>query len=371
MKLISKNQNLVLLKTIVFGVLAILLISLNVQLVFAHNPDFEVTTAKDILKFCEFFYEEYQLLGSYDLAVQHPQFPNIRACVILYNHIAWNSTHEARDIVLISEIEKYLGDSSYIKERHIEHSDRFPEWIKKDAQLWIKNEKQDIDFAYGIRTMLEAGILKLDPIKRDCNNGDVCLKEGDFIKYSHFDKFGNVITIKHSVKEISNEQIIMNAEKISSEGITKKELILYKNGKIKTHECCEFYEFVLPVPINLGDIISDNVKIIGETTYTFENNIIKSWLASDTTGQNTKIIDKKTGLVFYQEHHDTKVLSVGDETKITDSSFFDAKYDLDSHQVIIPEWLKTTTMWLLDERISESEYLKALENLISRNILRV
>jgi hypothetical protein len=29
------------------------------------------------------------------------------------------------------------------------------------------------------------------------------------------------------------------------------------------------------------------------------------------------------------------------------------------------------TIWLLDERISESEYLQAMENLIERNIIRV
>ena len=359
-------------KIVVFGIIAVLLIgSLNVQSVFAHNPDFEVTTTEDILTFCEFFYEEYQLLGSYDLAVQHPQFPNIRACVILYNHVAWNSTHEARDIVLIAEIEKYLGDSSYIKERHLEYSNILPEWVKRDARLWINNEKQDVGFSYGIRTMLEAGVLRLDPIQRDCDDGNVCLKEGDFIKYSHFDKYGNAETIKHSVKIINNEEIILDTEKISSEGITKEEIVLDRNGKIKTNECCDFYEFVVPVPISLGDTISDNVKIVGETTYTFENQVIQSWLASDTIGQNKKIIDKKTGLVFHQEYHETEVLSIGDETKITDTNFFNAKYNMDAHQVIIPEWLKTPTMWLLDERISESEYLRVLENLISRNILRV
>ena len=44
---------------------------------------------------------------------------------------------------------------------------------------------------------------------------------------------------------------------------------------------------------------------------------------------------------------------------------------MDSHQTAIPEWWKITTSWLLDEKISESEYLRAMENLISRNILKV
>ena len=44
---------------------------------------------------------------------------------------------------------------------------------------------------------------------------------------------------------------------------------------------------------------------------------------------------------------------------------------MESHQTEIPEWWKITTSWLLDEKISELEYLQALENLISRNILTV
>jgi hypothetical protein len=64
-------------------------------------------------------------------------------------------------------------------------------------------------------------------------------------------------------------------------------------------------------------------------------------------------------------------LTVGDETKITDTNFFNTKYDMGLHQTQIPEWWKITTSWLLDEKISESEYLRAIENLISRNIIRV
>ena len=37
----------------------------------------------------------------------------------------------------------------------------------------------------------------------------------------------------------------------------------------------------------------------------------------------------------------------------------------------IPNWWKKITIWLLDERISDSEYLRAMENLIERNIIKV
>ncbi len=54
--------------------------------------------------------------------------------------LAWNSANQAKNLALIAEIEKYLGDSSYIKKRHIGYSDIIPDWIKREAQLWINNE---------------------------------------------------------------------------------------------------------------------------------------------------------------------------------------------------------------------------------------
>jgi hypothetical protein len=380
--------------------------SFNIQNSFGHNPDFEVSTSEDILKFCEFFYEEYEILGVDPLVKQHPNFPNLRACVILYNHVAWNSTHQARDLVLIAEIEKYLGDSSYIKERHIEYSDIIPDWIKREAKLWLNNENQDIGFAYGIRTLLEAGVITLDSNERKCIENEICVKENDFIKYSHFDKYGNNVSIKHTFKSIkdnnftvndseitvndseitvndseitvndseitvNDSEITIEIEKISKDGISKEELVINREGIIKTRNCCENYEFVILLPIKLGDSISENVKIVAETTHTIDNQIRPAWLASDLTGQNVKIIDKKTGLIFSYEFHETEVLTVGEETKIIETNFFDEKYNMGTHEVLIPEWWKTTTYWLLEERISETEYLRALENVISRNILRV
>jgi len=139
----------------------------SLQSVFGHNADFEISTSEDVLNVCEFFYEEYKLLGVDLLAQQHPNLPNIRGCVILYNHIAWNSTHEARNVVLIAEIEKYLGDSSYIKERHIDYSNIIPDWVKSEAQLWANYQSPDIGFAYAIRTLLEAGVLTLNFFRKD------------------------------------------------------------------------------------------------------------------------------------------------------------------------------------------------------------
>ena len=63
--------------------------------------------------------------------------------------------------------------------------------------------------------------------------------------------------------------------------------------------------------------------------------------------------------------------ALGEKTIITDTNFFDTKYNGKSYQTEIPKWWKITTKWLLQEKISESEYLRAMENLITRNILKV
>ena len=359
-------------KTASLWIIAIFVIgTFSFQNASGHYPNFSVQTSEDILEFCEFFYDEYKLLGADSLSDQHPTLPNLRACVILYNHIAWNSQHESRDIVLIAEIEKYLGDSSYIKERHLGYENIIPEWVKREAQLWVNNENQDIGFAYGIRTLLEAGVLTLNFSDRICNENYLCFKQGDFIKYSHFDKYRNIMTIKHTVESIVNDEIIINVQKVSKDGIIKENIIVDKSGVIKSEECCIYYEYLIPTSVKLGDNISDNVKIVSETTYTIDNQEKQSWLASDVTGQNKKIIDKKTGLVFSYKFHETKVLTVGEETKITETNFFDTKYNMGEHKVSIPKWWKNTTIWLLEDKISEEEYLRAMENLISRNILRV
>ena len=147
------------------GIIVIILIaSFSIQNVLAHQPDFAINTPEDILKFCEFFYQEYKILGVDTLVNQHPNFPNLRACTILYNHVAWNSTHELRDRVLIGEIEKYLGSSDFTKERHLEEFTTMPDWIKKDLKLWVDGKSKDNQYAYGIRAMLQNNVLSIPVI---------------------------------------------------------------------------------------------------------------------------------------------------------------------------------------------------------------
>jgi hypothetical protein len=339
---------------------------------FAHDPDFEIRTPKDILKFCEFFYDEYVFMGVETLAETHQHYPNLRACVILYEHIAWKSTHPARDIVLIAEIEKYLGDTEYIKERHIVNSDTMPTWMKSDARMWADGKITDNTFAFGIRTMLERHVLNpsLSNTEKNCIESKLCISESDFMEYSYSDKYGQDITETYTVDSISNDGILIKTEKISREGKDITSINIDNYGTIpKNKKCCVIDKFIFLTPINFGDMITTDLKIIGETSYEFKNNTHQVWIAQNTEKQDTVIIDKETGLVFSDNHKETGTTIKWEKTELTDTNIFERKYL--TNELAIPKWFKTITMWLVDGLISESEYLNATENLLERGIIRV
>lgn len=345
---------------------------IGVPSAFAHNPDFEVKTTKDILKFCEFFYDEYILLGTETLAEQHQNYPNLRACVILYNHIAWKSTHPGRDIVLIAEIEKYLGDARYIKDRHMIISGTMPEWIKNDAKMWMQGKITDSRFAYGIRIMLEAHLLNpsLKNVDRDCSENKLCIVKSDFMKYSYSNKYGQDITEKYTVDSISDDEILIKIERISRDGKEVESINIDNQGTISTNKkCCVIDKFIFLTPINFGDMITPDLKVIGETTYEFKNNSHNVWIAQNLEKQDTVIIDKETGLVFSNSHKEADIVTKWEKIVLTDTNIFEKKYL--THELVIPKWFKTTTMWLIDDLISESEYLNATENLLEQGIIRV
>ena len=273
--------------------------------VFVSDRDFEIKISKDMLKFCEFFYDEYVAIGAETLAKNHPNYPNLRACGILYNHVAWKSTHPARDKVLIAEIEKYLGDSKYIKERHLRSSSTIPAWIKNDAKMWVQGETDDVSFAYGIRAMLEDHILNpsLNNTDNNCNEGKLCITKSDFMKYSYSNKYGQDITETYTVDSIGDNEILMKTETTSRNGKEVASINIDNHGTIPANKkCCVIDKFIFLTPINFGDMITSDLKVIGETAYEFNGKIHQAWIAQDSEKQDIVIIDKETGIVFSHSH---------------------------------------------------------------------
>lgn len=345
---------------------------IGIPSVFAHSPNFEIETSKDILKFCEFFYDEYVFLGADILAEQHQSFPNLRACGILYNHIAWKSTHAGRDVVLIAEIEKYLGDVGYIKERHVKNSDRMPTWIKNDARMWVRGEVTDMLFAYGIRTMLENHILNpsLNNNERNCNENKICIEKSDFIKYSYTNRYGQEITEKYTVDSVNINEIIIKTERISRDGKETASISVNNDGTISINKkCCVINKFMFLTPINFGDMVSEDLKVIGETSYEFNSKTHQVWIAQNAEKLDTLIIDKKSGVVFSYSHKEIGTTITWEKIELKDTNILERKYL--TTELHIPKWFKTITMWLVEGLISESEYLNATENLLERGIIRI
>ncbi|MGI0055989.1 MAG: hypothetical protein ACREAK_01300 [Nitrosarchaeum sp.] len=359
----------VLMLLVIVGVIGVVIWMPNV---FAHEPDFEVKTPKDILKFCEFFYDEYVFMGAEKLTEVHQMYPNLRACTILYNHVLWKSTLPEREKTLITEIKKYLGNIEYIKERHIRSSNSMPEWIKNDAKMWVRGETTDTLFAHGIKTMLEDHILNLslNNTGRECNENKLCIAKSNFMKYLYSDKYGQYITETFTVDSISADEIIIKTEKISRDGKEMTSININNNGTISENmKCCLIDKFIFLTPIDFGDLITPDLKVIGQTSYEFNGKIREGWIAQNSEKQDTVIIDKETGLVFSDIHRETGMTIRWEKTELIETDVFEKKYLTD--ELVIPKWFKTVTMWLVDDLISESDYLNAIENLLERGILRV
>ena len=141
---------------------AIIFAMIFVPTAFAHEPEFEAKSSQEILKLCDFFYEEYQVIGSENFKDHHKRFLNALICPILYEHIAWESNHPQKDVVLISEIEKKLDENSnYLKNKHLNQS-TIPKEIKNQVNLWMMGEIKDKEFFDIVKEVNDSKLTKTD-----------------------------------------------------------------------------------------------------------------------------------------------------------------------------------------------------------------
>ncbi len=359
------------------GIIVIILIgSFSIQNVLGHQPDFKISTTEDILEFCEFFYEEYKILGLDTLVNHHSNFPNLRACAILYNHVAWNSTHQLRDVVLIAEIEKYLGTSDHTKERHLSEFTTMPDWIKKDVKLWVDGNNKDNQYAYGIRAMLQNNILSppvIDNISnRVCNEDGLCIKETDYVIYSHTSKFGITTTEEFEIKKIDSNGILINTKIISKEKVETNQFYLDEQGKIPAEEkCCETIKFLYKTPIIVGQTIEDNYEIIGTTDYPIGDLVRVGLVAQNSDKTKLLLIDKETGLLLSEKIEKKVITTNWEKSSLIKTNVFQDSVGIQLHNLKIPKWWKTSAMWFTEGLISESEYIHAMEYLIGEKIIMV
>ena len=364
-------------KIAIIGIIIIILIgSFGIQNVLGHAPEFKITTSEDILKFCEFFYEEYKLLGLDPLVNQHINFPNLRACANLYNHVAWNSTHELRDVVLIAEIEKYLGTSDFTKERHLNEFTTMPDWIKKDIKLWTDGKIKDSTYAFVIRAMLENNVLSppvIDNVSdRVCNEDGLCIKETDFVIYSHTSKFGDTTTEEFKIEKIDSAGILVNIKRISQEKVETSQFYLDENAKIPAEEkCCKTVKFLYKTPIIVGQIIEDGFKIFGTTDFAIGGLTRIGLVAENSDKSRLLVIDKETGLLLFEKFEKTIIATNWEKSSLIKTNVFQDSVGIQFDNLKIPKWVKTSTMWFSEGLTSELEYIHAMEYLIGKQVLIV
>ena len=381
-----------------------------------YYDDSKIKTVEDIVDYCEFYYEEYKRLGKHDLYLHHNYEPKLRFCVNLYSHIVWPTEHPDRTRVLVSEITKMLGSSGYIKERHLGGFATFPDWIKTDAMLWVAEQITDSRFAYGIRALINAEIISppiIHPMEdRFCNNV-ICVEKEDFVKYAISDNYHKDTVIeKYTVSQVSLTQVKVDFEKTSQEGRENIEITIDQGGSLydilrvfddDTIQChlgstlvkvdgipkCQDndsgrttqpksshtpHKFVYPVPIEIGDKLdgtNGELTVTHEVLTSFKHLQRDAFVARDSTGKYSEIIDAETGLILSSKFEDIIVTPVWKKTELIDTNIFEKQVGIQLGELEIPEWWKKNTSWVLDGLITEADYLKALEYLIGKQIIRV
>ena len=277
---------------------------------------------------------------------------------------------------MIKEIEKYLGDSDHVKERHLAEFAKMPDWIRNDVKLWANGESKDSTFAYGIRALLENNILTtpiIDNISnRVCNDNGLCVKEMDYVTYSHTSKFQNITTEKFQIEKIDPNGILINLKKVSEDKVVNDQFYLDENRKIPSEKkCCKTIKFLYKTPIEMGQIIEDDYQIVGTTDFPIGDVIRTGLVAQNPEKTKLLVIDKETGFLLSENFEKTLITTEWEKSSLIQTNVFQDSVGIQLHDLYIPKWLKTTTMWYTEGITSETEYLDAVEYLIGKKILIV
>jgi len=393
-----------------------LILGVTIPSASAHYYEAEIKTVDDVVVFCEFHYDEYKRYGERNLYLQHNNEPKLRFCVNLYSHIVWPTDHPDRNRVLVSEITKMLGNSGYVKERHLGGFATLPDWIKTDAMLWVSKQITDSRFAYGIRAIINAEIISpptIHPMEDRFCNDVICVEKADFVKYAVSDNYHlDTVIEKYTVSQVSLTQVKVDFEKTSQEGRENIEITIDQGGSLydilrayddDTIQChlgstlvkvdgipkCQDndsgrttqpksshtpHKFVYPIPIEIGsklDGTNGELTVTGEVLTSFKHLQRDAFVAIDSTGKYSEVIDAETGLILSSKFEDVIIVPVWEKTELIDTNIFEKQVGIQLGELVIPEWWKKNTSWVLDGLITEADYLKSLEYLIGKEIIRV
>ena len=72
-----------------------------------------------------------------------------------------------------------------------------------------------------------------------------------------------------------------------------------------------------------------------------------------------------------EDYEVTELVTEWERSELIETNVFEKTTGIQLHDMKIPNWVKTTTMWYLDGLISESEYTQSMEYLIEERFLIV
>jgi len=121
----------------------------------------------------------------------------------------------------------------------------------------------------------------------------------------------------------------------------------------------------------MDQIIEDEYKIIGTTDYPIENLVRVGLLAQNSEKTKLLVIDNETGLLLSDKFEKTVITTNWEKSSLIKTNVFQDSVGIQLHDLKIPKWWKTTSMWFTEGLTSELEYTHAIEYLISEKIIIV
>ncbi|HEY8109734.1 MAG TPA: hypothetical protein VIG05_02570 [Candidatus Nitrosotenuis sp.] len=356
---------------LLFALLSILSITSGAQLAAAQTSDDKEIIG--IIQTCETIYPDLQKLGNTKFRERYQYFANFRDCIILYGDSAWDSTVSDRTDKLILLLEKPIPTKT-IRDR-FEDAQSIPQWIKDDAKRWDRGDEKDNVFSYGIRYMMNSKIIKsantLD--YKNCESGNICLSQNDFVKYSIKNNNNNdIIILTHTFGDTYNNISVISEESSKNNKIITNFQINKTSGLVKQGEkCCTQYSFVRQIPMNLGTKINQerSAEVVSEVIFSFKDLKRPSFVAKSEAGKYLEIVDKETGIVFFSKYQDkTKSLQT---VQLIDTNIVKKDTTIRYDDMKIPPWFKNTVKWWTEGKISDSEYIAGISYLIKNDVLRI
>ncbi|MBI5146658.1 MAG: hypothetical protein HZA84_05495 [Thaumarchaeota archaeon] len=329
----------------------------------------------NILQTCEKIYPDLQKLGNAKFRERYQYFDSFRDCIALYDDSAWDSTESDRTDRLILLLEKPI-QTKIIRDRSND-TQGIPQWIRDDTKRWDRGDEKDNVLSYGIRYMMNSKIIKSENALdyKNCESGDICLSQNDFVKYSIKNNDNDdTIILTHTFDDISNNIVYVISEESSKNSKTVTNFQINKTSGFVKHDkkCCAQYPFVHQIPMNLGTKINqaNSAEVVSEAIFSFKDLKRPSFIAKDKVGKYLEIIDKETGMVFFSKYQD-KTKRLLQTVQLVDTNIVKKDTTIRYDDMKIPPWFKNTVKWWTEGKISDSEYIAGISYLLKNDVLRI